>query len=260
MTEIDSIDHPLMLLTRDLLKAEGREHHQRIIIDDVDNIEQAMAAGIKIEHLFFYNDHVEKYPVFFNRVKNLAELHTLRPRTSKKVFGGEKMARIYAIAQTPSLPTLNQMSGDIIVLDGLTITGNIGAIIRSAVAFNMSGMCILNFSDGELYDRRLIRSSKGHVFKLPIVGMRVEPFFDYCSRNQIMTVNCSQCAEQSLQQVLSTPERMAIIVGAEKQGISTQVEQLAEKSITIPMEPGVESLNVSVAAAITLYTRYQLRQ
>lgn len=174
--EIDDANHPLMQLTSDLLTDAGRAEHNKFIIDDTENIAVAIAAGINVTHVLFYGDHAERYPEFLQSLPTSIEVFPVRPRACKKVFGVEKLARVYALADIPKQKLLSMMTGDIAVLDGLMMTGNIGAVVRSALAFEMSGIVLLNMDYHALYDRRLIRASKAYIFKLPVVCMSSADF------------------------------------------------------------------------------------
>lgn len=260
--EIDNINHPLMLLTSALLTDAGRKQHQQFLIDDPENIAQALAAGIDVTHVFFYGDHGDKHLEFVDQLPSDIETFPIRPRTCKKIFGTEKTARVFAIANMPvpkKLDALAATSGDVVVLDGLMITGNIGAIMRSALAFDVGAIALLNLDYHALYDRRLIRASKGYVFKLPVVCAPSSDFFNYCRKQQIKILNCSHTATDNIDAVAGYAGRLAIVLGAEKQGISAETETQADFTVKIPFNTEVESLNVSVAAGIVLYARRQAK-
>lgn len=255
--EIDNINHPLMLLTRDLLAVDGVKQHQQFLIDDPENIAVAIAAGIQIKQVFCYGEHAERHPEFIASLPAEVEIYPVRPRTCKKIFGVAKQARVFAIAEVPTPTPLSAIGGDMAVLDGLMMMGNIGAIVRSALAFDMGGVVLLDIDPYQLYDRRLIRSSKGYIFRLPMVCVSSEELFAHCKAEQIQVVNCSHDAEHSIDEVVSQAGRMALILGAEKSGVSDRAREHADVHAKIPYNPAVESLNVSVAAGILFYSRFR---
>jgi len=257
--EIDNVTHPLMELTRELLTPEGRIQHNKFIIDDPENIIEALNADIQISQIFFYGDHAQRHSDLLNNLPKSVECFPIRPRTCKKVFGVEKQARVFAIADIPNpqpLSSLSSLEGDVVALDGVMMTGNIGAIIRSSLAFNMGSMVILNLEPHALYDRRLIRASRGLLFRLPILCAPSTDFFKYCKENEIKVLNCTHKASDEINDVVPCSNRLAIVLGAEKKGVSDETETFADFSAKIPMNEGVESLNVSVAASIIFYSRF----
>lgn len=258
--EIDSITHPLMLLTRELLGAEGRTQHAKFIIDDVENIQQAMSAGLHIESVFLYGEHIEKQQDFLQTLPAATEVCAVRPRTCKKIFAHDKIARVFAIAKIPAPVQLIAIDGDLAVLDGLVMAGNVGAIIRSALAFGVGGLVLLDTNYDFLYDRRLIRASKGYLFKLPVVCLTQQEFLTHCQRQGLKLVACHQNATVDFIEEVATPAAKAWVLGAEKTGVTPAMLQAADAQVTIPFNTQVESLNVSVAAAIVFFARYQARQ
>ena len=96
-----------------------------------------------------------------------AKGYEVAKRTCKKLFENDKVSRVFAIAHTPAargLDSLQKTAQDIVALEDLTISGNIGAIIRTSVAFGVDGLVLLNANPLDIYDRRLIRASRGHIF------------------------------------------------------------------------------------------------
>lgn len=79
------------------------------------------------------------------------------------------MTRLFAIAEVPNHSLgedyfLN-LNSDLVILDGINISGNIGAIIRTATALNAGGIIVLNTHLMDLYDRRIIRASRGYILE-----------------------------------------------------------------------------------------------
>jgi len=257
MQEIDSVDHPLMLRVRALMQTSGIREQQACIVDDAENIQQALVAGLRIQHAFFYGDHASRYTAMLEQLgQHGAELHSIRPRTCKKVFGVEKMSRFFAIAELPTQPTIQLLSGtttDIATLDGLMMMGNIGAIIRSAVAFSQKQLVILERGYHELFDRRLIRASRGYVFRIPLLCISTADFLAQCKKQQLQIVVMDSSKGVEIDELTKVSARLAVIMGAEKTGPSATVHAQADQRVRIPISADVESLNVSVAAGIMLH-------
>ncbi|HET9909083.1 MAG TPA: hypothetical protein VFQ23_20715, partial [Anaerolineales bacterium] len=97
---IDSLLHPLAGPIRKLLTRQGRQELNQILIDDEENILQALEAGVEIESLYFAGEEI----ISENLRKNLTEgatIHEVAKRTTKKLFENDKISRIFAIAETP---------------------------------------------------------------------------------------------------------------------------------------------------------------
>lgn len=255
---VDSLQHPLAQRIRQLLRHPQRQARRRaILIDDEENILQALRAGVQLECVFYAGEAAPSSELR-RALPEGVSIHEVSPGVCKKLFEKDKLSRLFAIARAPRQPGLGDLAGlgrDIVVLDGLGIAGNIGAIIRTCVAFGVGGVVLLNVDSADIYDRRLIRASRGHVFSLPVVKASTEQLLDFCCRHGWPLLVTRPRARQEVCQVAALPHPLAIVFGNEIEGCSPALMEAARFEVRIPMSERVESLNVSVAAAITLYSR-----
>lgn len=259
---IDSLNHPLAGPIRKLVHRTGRQELNQILIDDEENILQALDAGVEVESVYYAGDEVISDKLR-EKLTPGATIHEVKKRTTKKLFGNDKMSRIFAIAETPKpkgLEMLKEIKKDIVVLEELGISGNIGNIVRTSLGLDLGGMIILNMDPLDLYDRRLIRASRGYMFKLPIMTSSTQDFLDYCKTNNETLLVTVMDGDKSVEEIASIPERLMIAFGSEKEGVSPDVEKAANLRVKIPINTEVESLNVSAAAGITLFNRVQFNR
>jgi 23S rRNA (adenosine1067-2'-O)-methyltransferase len=259
---IDSLNHPLAAPIRQLLTREGRRALNQILIDDEENILQALQAGVEIESLYYAGEEVVSDKLRQNLTAG-ATIHEVAKRTTKKLFENDKISRIFAIAETPKpkgLELLKTIRQDVVVLEDLSISGNIGNIIRTSLALDMGGMILLNMDALDLYDRRLIRASRGYMFALPIMTASTKEFLDYCKANNETLLVTAMEAQKTVDEIAAIPERLLIVFGSEKEGCSPEIEQAATLQVRIPISEKVESLNVSAAAGITLFNRVRFNR
>ena len=254
---VDSLNHPLAGPIRKLLTREGRRELNQIIIDDEENIFQALEAGIEIESVYFSGDD-KVSDALREKLTAGATIHEVAKRTTKKLFENDKLSRIFAIAETPKpigLEKLKSITKDAVVLEDVSISGNIGNIIRTSLALGVGGMILLNMDPLDMYDRRLIRASRGYLFSLPVMTATASQLIDYCKQNDQTLLVTSADAEKTVDEISSIPERLLIVFGSEKEGCSPEIENAASLKVRIPINEKVESLNVSAAAGITLFNR-----
>src|SRR5262245_11904426 len=200
---IDSLLHPLAQPIRQLLTRTGRQELDRILIDDEENILQALEAGVEIESVYYAGDEVISDTLRRNLTAG-ATIHEVAKRTTKKLFENDKISRIFAIAETPKpkgLEMLKTIKKDIVVLEDLSISGNIGNIIRTSLALDLGGMILLNMDPLDLYDRRLIRASRGYMFSLPIMTASTKEFLDYCKANKETVLVTAMKAEKTVGEI-----------------------------------------------------------
>jgi TrmH family RNA methyltransferase len=253
----DSLLHPLAILIRQVLTRAGRQDLNLMVIDDEENIFQALEGGIEI-HSVYYSGGETISAKLVRKLPAGVTIHEVARRTCKKLFESDRVSRIFAIAHLPepvNLDSLLELRGDIVALEDLSISGNIGAIVRTSLAFNAGGIVLLNTERIDVYDRRLIRASRGHIFSLPVVTATVEEFIHFCKRNHLRILVMSARAGSPVYRAAAIPERLVIVFGSEKNGSSKMPIDVAALHVQIATHAKVESLNVSTAAGIMLYNR-----
>ncbi len=148
-----------------------------------------------------------------------------------------------------------QASGNSLVLDNLQDPGNVGTLIRSAVAFGFNDIYVVDGADP--FSDKVVRSSAGVILKAHVHRVDYGGF----------VANKSQIAENFLVADMSGEDvnkfrlpkgRVSVIIGNEGNGVSNQMRALANKTISIPMVSGVESLNAGVAGSIIMQKLAQI--
>lgn len=258
---VDHLLHPVAARVRNLLSPRDATEPQSFIIDDEENILEALRAGLSLELLLFSGEQALPQAVADACTAKQTPIYEVARRTCKKLFDKERASRLFAVAKIPaprSLESLSEIPKDFVVLDHLTIQGNIGAIIRNAIAFEMGAVILLGADTKAIYDRRLVRASRGYVFSLPIVGASTQAFIAFAKAQGLAVAVTDANASTSVDEL--GPERhsqrIAMVMGSEKHGCSAEIVQNATMSVAIPMNLEVESLNVSAACAIMMHRRY----
>lgn len=254
---VDSLLHPQALIIRQLLTRPGRIEANKILIDDEENILQALEADVEVESVYYAGDEIVS-DTLKKKLSPRVKIYEVARRTTKKLFENDKITRIFAIAKTPKpigLDAITKIQKDMVVLEDVSISGNIGAITRTSLALGVGGLVLLNTEHVDIYDRRLIRASRGYVFALPVITSTTEAFIKFAKQNNLQVLVTNAHAEKLVHEISSIPQRIMIVFGSEKEGCSQAITDTATLQVRIPIDPRVESLNVSAAAGITLYSR-----
>lgn len=155
-------------------------------------------------------------------------------------------------------PTIEQQ-GLFLLLDQITDTRNLGAIIRSAAATGVSAIIIPQTGSARI-TADTIKTSAGGIFSVPLV--RVDHLKDALYLLQaygIKTLGITEKADQTIyQHQLKGP--LALVMGSEEKGISKGVLKLVEATAKLPMRGKITSLNVSVACGTVLYEVIRKRE
>ena len=138
----------------------------------------------------------------------------------------------------------------ILLLDGVQDPGNLGTIIRSSVAFNISDI-ILSTNSVDLYNDKVIRSSEGMIYKINIIRTDLIKVIKKLKENNYLILGTNVRNGVDVKEVNSS--RFALIMGNEGKGVKEEILNLCDKNLYIKMNKNCESLNLGVATGILLY-------
>lgn len=231
------------------LFSSQRENSQYIVCDSekvVLKLLKSSSLVIKIlsDSKFFsrYPDIVCKYNCF------------QAPKvTLEKIVGHRLHQGIMALAIKPKFSTLDDLTGPICILNGLTSPENVGAIVRTLAALNIKSL-ILDSKSASPYIRRAIRVSMGNVFDLKIhqTGNLIETISLLKNRDYQIIATANESGATIISDVLFTT-KSAFIIGSEGHGIDPIIKKSSTLVSFIPVTENVLHLNASNAATIFAY-------
>ena len=138
----------------------------------------------------------------------------------------------------------------VLLLDGVQDPGNLGTLARSAGAFGCDALvCLPGTVDP--WNPKAVRAAAGTLFRLPVVKSEAGPALERLRRGGYAVLGAD--ADGTGIDRLALPTRTALAVGNEGAGLGPALREAADSLVAVPMESGVESLNVAVAAGILLY-------
>ena len=146
----------------------------------------------------------------------------------------------------------------IVVLESVEKPGNLGAVLRSADASGVDAVVVCDPLT-DLYNPNLIRSSVGAAFTVPCVACSSEECIAFLKQRNIKILT-AQLQDSHLYYVTDMTCGTAIVMGTEHDGLTDQWRQAADAHIRIPMLGQIDSLNVSVSAAILMFEAVRQRQ
>lgn len=167
------------------------------------------------------------------------------------------LKNLSSLKNTPSLMGVcekkrDQIKGDhLLILDEIQDPGNLGTIIRSAVAFNIDTI-ILSKNTVDLYNEKVLRATQGLIFSINIVRADL-PAEIIALKKQNFKIYATKVNGGKTLKNIEKPAKFAIIMGNEGNGVSNSLLELCDDYLYIPMNSKCESLNVGVATSIILY-------
>lgn len=158
----------------------------------------------------------------------------------------------------PALPSATTVCGNarrITVLENVVNPTNIGAIFRSAAALNMDAVLLTSGCSNPLY-RRAIRVSMGTVFQVPWTILDEKMQWDKVLRDLGFKTAAMALRDDSVgidDPRLAAEEKLAIVLGTEGDGLTSDTIVNCDYTVKIPMSHGVDSLNVAAASAVAFW-------
>ena len=254
MKQITSIQNPfiksLVLLQE---KAKARKQSGTFLIEGKREIELAIKGNYEIETILFLPELVTESEI--NKIVNKSiELIEINKEVYQKLAYRDTTEGILAIAKTKSLDLSDLKLPEnplIMVLESIEKPGNIGAMLRTCDAANVDAVIIAN-PKTDLYNPNTVRSSVGCLFTNQIASGTTDEVIKFLKNKNIAifgaTLQNSNCYHL---QDYTTPT--ALVVGTEATGLTQAWRDNATQNIIIPMQGEIDSMNVSVAAAILLF-------
>ncbi len=235
-------------------KAKARKQTGTFLIEGKREIELAIKGNYEIETILFLTDLVSENQIFEFSKNQEIEFIEISKEVYQKLAYRDTTEGILAIAKTKSLRLSDLKLSEnplILVAESPEKPGNIGAILRTADAANLDAVIIAN-PKSDLYNPNIVRSSVGCLFTRQIAtGSTLEIIAFLKSKNIAFYCATLQDSTSYHTQNYTTPT--AIVVGTEATGLSQEWRDNATKNIIIPMQGEIDSMNVSVAAAILIF-------
>ena len=259
---------------KDLLALQEKSRLRRekglFVVEGRRELEHCLEAGYQIDTLFVCPDILEltdETPLLKNVIsteqserRNLT-VFEVSPAVYGKIVYREGTEGIVAEVVTPelTLAKLNLPENPLVmVLEAVEKPGNLGAVLRSADAAKADAVIICDPLT-DLFNPNLIRASIGAVFTVPVVTATSEEAIKFLKDRGIRILT-AQLQDSVLYYDSDMRHAVALVMGTEATGLSQAWREAADAHIRIPMLGRLDSLNVSVSAAILLFEAVRQRQ
>lgn len=240
--ELTSINNPRIKGWNKLKEKKYRDREQKFLVEGKHLVEEAYRAGWLQTLIVRQGMNVPKHitiPVYEVTDEILERLSTLD--------SGESVMGVCAI---PADMNIHKDQTSWVLLDGIQDPGNMGTIIRTALAFGIQSVVLSN-DCVDVYHEKVIRATQGAIFHLPLLRTNLMEMIATLHNDHIPVFATALQDAAALQQV-SVPDRYALVFGNEGNGIRQAVLAQCDRRIKIEMA-AFESLNVAVAAGIGMY-------
>lgn len=253
MKQITSIQNPfiksLVLLQE---KAKNRKQTGTFLIEGVREISLAVKGRYEIQTVLFYPEICSETEA--RKLAPLAELIEINKEVFQKLSYRDTTEGVLAVAKSKSLQLSDLKLSDtplILVAEAPEKPGNIGALLRTADAANLDAVIIAN-PKSDLYNPNIVRSSVGCLFTNQIATASTSEIIAFLKEKNI-NFYCATLQNSTSYHTQDYTQPTALVVGTEATGLTQEWRDAATQNIIIPMQGEIDSMNVSVAAAILIF-------
>ena len=233
------------------LKSSLRREKGLFVVEGQREIEHCIACGYEITELFVIDSLGYSGGI---------PATVVTPQVYKKMAYRERTEGIIAVAKCKEhrLDDLHLKEKPlVVVIESVEKPGNLGAILRTAEAAGVDAVMVCDPLTN-LYNPNLLRASIGGVFSVPVAVCNSKDCIAFLKAHKIRILT-AQLQDSYDYYDYDMHEATAIVMGTESTGLTQQWREAADAHIRIPMLGRLDSLNVSVSAAILMYEAVRQR-
>lgn len=257
MKQITSVQNPYI---KELIQLQEKSRNRRksgqFVMEGLREIEIALRNGYEITSLlicsdFITDDALSKLKI---QLQNNTELIEISRDVYQKIAYRDSTEGIVAVAKIKAHDLRNLQLPEnplIIVLESPEKPGNIGAVLRTADAAHADAVIIAD-ARTDLYNPNIVRSSVGALFTNRIAMATSEETISFLKQHHI-AVYSAILQEAVPYYTVDFKKGSAIVMGTEATGLTSLWREESDANIIIPMEGQIDSMNVSVAAAVLMF-------
>lgn len=254
MQTITSKDNELIKHIRKLKDKKYRDESNEYVVEGVKLVEEAVKENAKIKQIIVCEDTTRTYEIPTHIMLEIAKYECIS--VSDKIFNIITQVTnpqgIMAIIEKNAQDTQIDYTQDIIVaLDDVQDPGNLGTILRTVDSIGLNQI-IVSKGTADAFNSKVVRSTMGAIFRIKIIEVE-----DLAQAIKEMRKHHFKLMVTSLQTKNSIYDidfnKKIIVIGNEANGVSKEIQDMADEKAKIPMLGRTESLNASVAAGVVMY-------
>ena len=258
LIKITSGDNSRIRLVRKLATRKGRTTEGRFAVEGRTLVSEVLERGLDVDFIMIPAGSADDAPDFIRDCIDSPDIMVceIPPRDFAGLTDAENGIGMLAVVRLreygPELLDGLRPDDNILVLDRIQDPGNMGTLIRTAVAAGYKAIVAMS-GTVDIYSPKVLRATAGMVFEIPVIyvsdGEALRGILGRSGRHVVVTdVNGGvPYYEEDLSRGI------ALIIGNEGSGVSDALMEMADVRVTLPMKGRIESLNAAVAAAILMY-------
>jgi len=254
MQVISSKDNETIKYIKKLKEKKHREETNCYIIEGIKLVKEAIEENAKIKYIVICEDCDDAVKLEQNLLYDIAKNNCLY--VTKKLFLSisdvtTPQGVLAVIEKKKGTEQIDYNDDIIVALDGIQDPGNLGTILRTVDSANLKQI-ILSKNSADPYNPKVVRSTMGAIFRVNIIeAENLAEILKEIKKHNFDVVVTSLETEESIYNL--EYKNKIIVIGNEANGVSKEIQKIADKKVKIPMLGKTESLNASVATGIMVY-------
>lgn len=254
MQVITSKDNEIVKHIKKLSDKKYRDQNNCYIIEGIKLVEEAIQEEAKIEKIVICEESTKNSEISKSLIYEIAKYDCIY--VTEKIFKTLTQVMnpqgILAVINKNKEKSQIKYDEDIIVaLDDIQDPGNLGTILRTVDSVGVKQL-IVSKGTADVYNPKVVRSSMGAIFRVKVIEVEnLKETIENIRKNDYKLLVTSLQTENSIYDI--DYNKKVIVIGNEANGVSAEIQNLADQKIKIPMLGKTESLNASVATGVILY-------
>jgi len=245
----------LLTVARDLQRRKARERSGRFVAEGLRTVEELLQSGLPIDGILTAGSAraVPRAAMLLDRAGAAGvPVVIVTDAEFESAAGTEAPQGVLAVAKTPvfTFAMLPAQGTRLLVLDAVQDPGNVGTMLRTAAAFEVTATIALP-GTVDLWNAKVVRSAMGSHFVHPTMLSTVDALASFLGQRGIPLWGAAAAGTPVSE--IAVPAQWALAVGNEGAGLSSATQALVTQTIALPISAAVESLNVAVATGILLF-------
>ena len=254
MQLITSKDNEMVKHIKKLADKKYRDQNNCYIVEGIKLVEEAIQEEAQIEKIVICEESTKTSEISKSLMYEIAKYDCIY--VSDKIFKTltqvmNPQGILAVVKKNKERPTIKYDEDIIVALDDIQDPGNLGTILRTVDSIGLKQL-IVSKGTADAFNPKVVRSSMGAIFRVEVIEVEnLKETIESIKRNKYELIVTSLQTESSIYDIDYT--KKIIVIGNEANGVSQEIQDMADKKIKIPMLGKTESLNASVATAIILY-------
>ncbi len=254
MQRISSKDNEFVKHIKKLKDKKYRDQSNEYVIEGIKLVEEAINENAKIKQIVICEECTKTQEISKKLMYEIASFDCVY--VTENVFNSITEVKnpqgiLAVIERKNSENEINYNEDIIVALDGIQDPGNLGTILRTVDSIGLKQI-LVSKETADVYNPKVVRSTMGAIFRVKVIECdNLEKTLKEIKKYKYEIVVTSLQTNESIYDIKYN--KKIIVIGNEANGVSKEIQEMADKKVKIPMLGKTESLNASVATGIVLY-------